>query len=168
MGFSDLLAVWRDTPLRGLMVHFFLVMFCFSMMETTLALFCQARFGFGARETSWLFVFVGVVLVIVQGGLLGRLVRHFGERRLILGGIVLMALGLGLLPLTPAAIPPAWSKLGLLFLGLLLLAVGNGIHNPSTTGLLSRLTDEESQGSTIGLSRSFGALARILGPSAGT
>jgi DHA1 family tetracycline resistance protein-like MFS transporter len=132
LGFSDLLAVWRDTPLRGLMVLFFLVMLCFSMMETTLALFCQARFGFGYRETSGLFVFVGIVLVIVQGGLLGRLVRKFGERRLILA------------------------------------AVGNGIHNPSTTGLLSRLAGEESQGSTIGLSRSFGALARILGPPAGT
>ncbi|HET9211916.1 MAG TPA: MFS transporter [Thermoanaerobaculia bacterium] len=168
MGFKELREVWRDTPLRGLMVLFFLVMLCFSMMETTLALFCQARFGFGARETSWLFVFVGIVLVIVQGGLLGRLVRKFGERRLILGGIVLMALGLVLLPLTPAVIPPVWSKLGLLFLSLLLLAVGNGIHNPSTTGLLSRLAGEESQGSTIGLSRSFGALARILGPSAGT
>jgi DHA1 family tetracycline resistance protein-like MFS transporter len=158
-GVSDLRAVWRDTPLRGLMVLFFLVMFCFSMMETTLALFCQARFGFGARETSWLFVFVGVVLVIVQGGLLGRLVRRFGERRLILSGIVLMALGLLLLP---------GSKLWLLLVSLLLLAVGQGIHNPSTTGLLSRLTDERSQGSTIGLSRSFGALARILGPPAGT
>jgi DHA1 family tetracycline resistance protein-like MFS transporter len=79
-----------------------------------------------------------------------------------------MALGLAVLPLTPVTIPPVWSKLGLLFLGLLLLAIGNGIHNPSTTGLLSRLTDESSQGSTIGLSRSFGALARILGPSAGT
>ena len=168
MGFRELREVWRDTPLRGLMVLFFLVMLCFSMMETTLALFCQARFGFGARETSWLFVFVGIVLVIVQGGLLGRLVRKFGERRLILGGIVLMALGLLLLPLTPVTIPPVWSKLGLLFLSLLLLAVGNGIHNPSTTGLLSRLAGEESQGSTIGLSRSFGALARILGPSAGT
>jgi multidrug resistance protein len=159
LGFSDLREVWRDTPLRGLMVLFFLVMLCFSMMETTLALFCQARFGFGARETSWLFVFVGVVLVIVQGGLLGRLVRRFGERRLILAGIVLMALGLVLLP---------GSKLWLLLLSLLLLAVGQGIHNPSTTGLLSRLTDERSQGSTIGLSRSFGALARILGPPAGT
>jgi multidrug resistance protein len=168
MGVSDLLTVWRDTPLRGLMVLFFLVMLCFSMMETTLALFCQARFGFGARETSWLFVFVGVVLVIVQGGLLGRLVRRFGERRLILGGIVLMALGLALLPLTPVSTPPVWSRLWPLFLALLLLAVGNGIHNPSTTGLLSRLAGEESQGSTIGLSRSFGALARILGPPAGT
>jgi MFS family permease len=160
LGFSDLLAVWRDTPLRGLMVLFFLVMLCFSMMETTLALFCQARFGFGYRQTSGLFVFVGIVLVIVQGGLLGRLVRRFGERRLILAGIVLMALGLILLPVG--------TKLWFLLVSLLLLAVGNGIHNPSTTGLLSRLAGEESQGSTIGLSRSFGALARILGPPAGT
>jgi multidrug resistance protein len=168
LGVAELRDVWRDSPLRGLMVLFFLVMFCFSMMETTLALFCQARFGFGARETSWLFVFVGVALVIVQGGLLGRLVKRFGERRLILSGIVLMALGLALLPLTPTAIPAVWTKLWLLFLSLLLLAVGQGMHNPSTTGLLSRLTDEGSQGSTIGLSRSFGALARILGPPAGT
>jgi DHA1 family tetracycline resistance protein-like MFS transporter len=168
LGISDLRSVLRGGPLRGLMVLFFLVMFCFSMMETTLALFCQERFGFGVKETSWLFVFVGIVLVIVQGGLLGRLVRRFGERSLILSGIVLMAVGLALLPLTPAAIPPVWSKLGLLLLSLLLLAVGQGVHNPSSLGLLSRLTDERSQGGTIGLARSFGALARTLGPAAGT
>lgn len=168
LGISDLRRVLRGGPLRGLMVLFFLVMFCFSMMETTLALFCQERFGFGVKETSWLFVFVGVVLVVVQGGLLGRLVRRFGERSLILSGIVLMALGLVLLPLTPVVIPAVWSKLGLVFLSLLLLSVGQGVHNPSSLGLLSRLTDERSQGGTIGLSRSFGALARTLGPAAGT
>ncbi len=168
LGLSDLRRVLRGGPLRGLMVLFFLVMFCFSMMETTLALFCQERFGFGVKETSWLFVFVGVVLVVVQGGLLGRLVRRFGERSLILSGIVLMALGLVLLPLTPTVIPAVWSKLGLVFLSLLLLSVGQGMHNPSSLGLLSRLTDERSQGGTIGLSRSFGALARTLGPAAGT
>ncbi len=159
LGWSDLAVVWRDSPLRGLMLLFFLVMFCFSMMEATLALFCQQRFGFGVRQTSWLFVFVGVILVIVQGGLLGRLVKRYGERSLILSGIVLMAAGLVLLPL---------SQLWLLLLSLGLLAVGQGVHNPSSLGLLSRLTDESSQGSTIGLSRSFGALARALGPAAGT
>lgn len=163
LGLSDLRTVARGGPLRGLMLLFFLVMFCFSIMETTLALFCQERFGFGVRETSWLFVFVGVVLVVVQGGLLGRLVRRFGERSLILSGIVLMALGLVLLPLAPAG-----PKLGLLLLSLLLLAVGQGMHNPSSLGLLSRLTDERSQGGTIGISRSFGALARTLGPAVGT
>ncbi|HEX6900012.1 MAG TPA: MFS transporter [Thermoanaerobaculia bacterium] len=160
LGIASLRAAWRDAPMRGLMLLFFLVMFCFSMMETTLALFCQKRFGFGTRETSWLFVFVGVVLVIVQGGLLGRLIKRFGERRLILSGIVLMAAGLALLPLTP--------YLGLLLASLFLLAVGQGVHNPSSLGLLSRLTDEGSQGGVIGVSRSFGALARTLGPATGT
>lgn len=168
LGISDLRIVLRGGPLRGLMVLFFLVMFCFSIMETTLALFCQERFGFGMRETSFLFVFVGIVLVVVQGGLLGRLIRRFGERSLILSGIVLMALGLALLPLTPKDLHPIWSHLWLLLVSLLLLAVGQGVHNPSSLGLLSRLTDERSQGGTIGLSRSFGALARTLGPAVGT
>lgn len=158
-GWSDLRVVWRDSPLRGLMLLFFLVMFCFSMMEATLALFCQQRYGFGVRQTSWLFVFVGIILVIVQGGLLGRLVKRYGERSLILWGIVLMAVGLAILPL---------SHFWILLVSLGLLAVGQGMHNPSSLGLLSRLTDESSQGSTIGLSRSFGALARALGPAAGT
>jgi multidrug resistance protein len=156
--------VWRDAPLRGLMLLFFLVMFAFSMMETTLALYCQARFGFGAASTSWLFVFVGIVLVVVQGALIGRLVRRFGERRLILGGIALMAAGLALVPATP----PGTRTLAVLLAGLALLSVGNGVHNPSTMGLLSRLTRDDAQGGTIGLSRSCGALARILGPLAGT
>lgn len=168
LGIASLRAAWRDGAMRGLMVLFFLVMFCFSMMETTLALFCQERFGFGTRETSWLFVFVGVVLVVVQGGLLGRLVKRFGERRLIVAGIVLMTVGLALLPLTPRSIPLVWTHAGLLLASLFLLAVGQGVHNPSSLGLLSRLTDEGSQGSVIGVSRSFGALARTLGPTAGT
>ncbi|MFL6292767.1 MAG: MFS transporter [Thermoanaerobaculia bacterium] len=152
--------MWRNAPLRGLMVLFFLVMFCFSLFEATLALYCQHRLHFDEHRTSLLFVFVGVVLVVVQGGLLGRLIRRFGERRLILGGIALMAAGLAILP--------AWPSLGLLLASLLLLAVGSGVHNPSTLSLLSQITDPESQGSTIGLSRSFGALARTLGPVTGT
>jgi len=168
LDFRDLRAAWRDAPLRGLMLLFFLVIFCFSMMEATLALFCQARFGYGELQTAFLFVFVGVVLVVVQGGLLGRLVKRFGERGLILTGIVLMAAGLILLPLTPASRPLAGAALVLLLGSLALLAVGQGMNQPSTLGLLSRLTADSAQGGTIGLSRSFGALARTLGPAAGT
>ncbi len=157
---SGLVRVWRNVPLRGLMLLFFLVMFCFSLFEATLALYCQQRFGFGASETSWLFVYVGIVLVVVQGALIGRLVKRFGERRLILSGIALMAAGLVVLPAGPS--------LWVLLASLLLLALGSGMHNPSTLGLLSQLTHEGSQGGTIGLSRSFGALARTLGPAAGT
>jgi MFS transporter, DHA1 family, tetracycline resistance protein len=159
-GLDDLRRLWHDVRLRNLMLLFFLVMFCFSIMEATLALFCQASFGFGPRATSGLFAYVGVLLVVVQGGLLGRLARRFGDRRLILAGIAAMALGLLLLPVPARA---AW-----LALTLALLAIGSALHNPSLLALLSRLSSHASQGETIGVSRSCGALARIAGPLAGT
>jgi MFS transporter, DHA1 family, tetracycline resistance protein len=157
---AELRELWREARMRRLMLLFFLVMFCFSIMESTLALFCQARFGFGPGAISALFTFVGVLLVVVQGGLLGLLVKRFGDRRLIVAGIALMALGLLLLPLPPRA---AW-----LLLTTGLLAIGNGVHNPSLLALLTRLSGEGSQGETIGVSRSCGALARVVGPLAGT
>ena len=159
LALGGLADVWRNPPVRGLMLLAFLVTFSFSMMETTLALFCQARFGFGTTRTSELFVYVGVLLVAIQGGLVGRLVKRFGERRLILDGIVLMAVGLALLPLAGSP----W----LLLPGLTLLAFGSGVHNPSSLGLLSLLTGREEQGGVSGIYRSFGALARTLGPITG-
>jgi len=151
-GFAQLAG---NTPLFGLLVLFFLITFSFSLMETTLGFYFQQRFGWGSGQTSYFFVYIGVVLVIVQGGLIGRLVKRFGERRLILAGMVLMALGLFFLPTAPTVL--------LLCVTGALLAIGNGINNPTTLGLLSRLTDESAQGGTIGVSRSFSALARFLG-----
>jgi MFS family permease len=150
----------RDRPLLGLMVLFFLVTLCISLMEATLALFVQQRFGFGDFETSWLFVYVGVVMVAVQGGLIGWAVGRFGERRLIPAGVAAMAGGLLVLGSAGA--------LAALAVGLGLIAFGAGLHNPSTLGLMSQLAGEETQGGTLGLSRSFGAAARAVGPLAGT
>lgn len=156
---QSLVRTWQDPPVRGLMLLAFLVTFCFSMMETTLALYCQERFGFGMAKTAYLFVFIGVLLVLVQGGLVGPLVKRFGERRLILDSILLMTAGLIILPFSgnPWLILP----------GLTLLAFGSGLHNPSSLGLLSLLTDRSEQGGTSGIYRSYGALARTLGPLAG-
>lgn len=149
-----------DSPLLGLMVLFFLVTFSISLMEATLALFVQQRFGFGGPETSLLFVLVGVVMVVVQGGLVGRAVARWGERRLIPVSMAAMAAGLLLLGAAGGVAPLAAA--------LALLAFGAGLNNPSTLGLLSQLTGEETQGGVLGLSRSFGALARVVGPLAGT
>jgi MFS family permease len=150
----------RDPALLGLMVLFFLVTFCFSLMEATMALVCQARFGFGQVETSWLFVLAGVVMVGVQGGLVGVLTTRFGERRLALVGMALMAGGL--LGMAEA------QRVLLLAAAAGVLAVGNGLYMPSYLAMLSRVTADDAQGGTLGLSRSFSALARVLGPPAGT
>ena len=146
----------RDRSVAGLMILVFLVILAFSNMEATLGLFVESEYGWGFFETAWLFTFLGVVMVIVQGGMLGMLVRRFGERRLVFAGIAAMALGLFLLPLGS----------GFAFLGATtgLLAVGMGLQNPSALALISRLTDERAQGGTLGVARSLGALARGIGP----
>ncbi|HVS03388.1 MAG TPA: MFS transporter [Thermoanaerobaculia bacterium] len=148
--------VTLQRPLPGLLGLFFVVLFAFSTMEATLALYCEARFGFGVAETSVLLVLVGLVIAGVQGGLVGRLVPRFGERGLVVAGIVAMAGGLLLMPLAPL-VPLLAVPLGL-------LAVGSGIHQPALLGLVSQLASEEAQGRTLGLSRSMGALARTAGP----
>lgn len=145
-----------ERPVLGLMALFFAVIFAFSTMEATLALFCAERFGFGVGETSVLLVTIGVVIAAVQGGAVGRLVTRFGEKRLMLAGIALMAVGLLAIPAAPLVVALAGACS--------LLAIGSGIHQPSLLGLVSRLSSEAEQGETLGLSRSMQALARTVGP----
>jgi len=155
-GSEDLRRASRNRSVSALMLLFFLVILSFASMESTLGLFVEKRYGFGFKETAWLFTFLGVVMVVIQGGLLGRLAKRFGERRLMLSGIVFMALGLALLPVGRV--------IALLGVTTGLLAIGMGLQNPSTLSLISRMTDEHHQGGTLGVTRSLGALARGVGP----
>jgi MFS transporter, DHA1 family, tetracycline resistance protein len=147
---------YQQRSVGAMLAVFFVVIFAFSTMEATLALYCEARFGFGVVETSVLLVMIGVVLAGVQGLFIGRLVPRYGERRLVVAGIFLMALGLLALPLAPVV--------ALLAGACALMAIGAGIHQPSLLGLLSQMSREASQGETLGLSRSMQALARTVGP----
>jgi len=153
---NDLRRAAHNRPVAALMLLFFLVILAFASMESTLGLFVEERYGFGFFETAWLFTFLGVVMVVVQGGLLGRLAKRFGERRLMLAGILLMAVGLAVLPFG--------RLIALLGMATGLLAVGMGLQNPSTLSLISRMTDDHHQGGTLGVTRSLGALARGVGP----
>jgi DHA1 family tetracycline resistance protein-like MFS transporter len=103
-----------------------------------------------------LFTYMGVVSSLTQGGLVGRLVRRFGEGSLILTGSSCMAIGLGLLSvaLHPALLLPA----------LALLALGQGLASPVLISVLSLLGETEEQGETLGVSQALSSLARILGP----
>ena len=155
-GTEDVRRAAGNRTVGGLMVLFFLVILAFASMESTIGLFVEQRYGFGFFETAMLFTFLGVVMVVIQGGLLGRLAKRFGERRLMVAGIACMTLGLFLLPLG--------KLIALLGVTTALLAVGMGLNNPSTLSLISRMTDEHRQGGTLGVTRSLGALARGIGP----
>jgi MFS transporter, DHA1 family, tetracycline resistance protein len=139
----------------------FLVIFWFSGLEVTFRLFTEDAFGMSMAGTGYLFAFVGVVAVLVQGGLIHRLTRRWGELSLIRTGLLLLGLGFGLDALSPDI--GAW----FLYCASALIAVGNGLYNPSLSSYSSRQASAETQGLTLGVLQSMSALARAVGPMAG-
>jgi MFS family permease len=151
------LAVALRHPKVGLLlVLFFLSTFAFANFESTFALLLLERFGLTMIQVTYLFVFIGVLAALVQGGLVGRLSRRFGERNLILTGAVLLLPAY--LAMVGVASLPA-------LLGILpVLALGAGLVGPALSSLVSRLSAEDEQGGILGVYQSMASLARILGP----
>jgi len=177
------LSQWMHTltqPKIGLLVMvFFLATFCFSCFESTLPLIVTDNFHLNIQrdETSastvaYLFVFCGLIGALVQGGAIGRMVKRWGETRLIAISLVLTAVSLALLPFISGNAELSWGVLfrpegrsWLAMLGALaLLSVGSSLTRPPLFGLLSNLTPPHEQGANIGVAQGAGSLARILGP----
>ncbi|MCB9746561.1 MAG: MFS transporter [Alphaproteobacteria bacterium] len=137
----------------------FLMTFAFSMMEATFALFEEHQHNLGAQEVGRVLGLIGVVGIIVQGGAIGPLTRRFGEvplMRIGLAGLSLSLLGL--------AVAPPWAPL-LAVCGL--LALFQGLLQPSTQALISKRSSEEEQGFVLGTNQSLSALARATAPALG-
>ncbi|MGH7048413.1 MAG: MFS transporter [Stellaceae bacterium] len=153
---AAILDALRRPVLSRLILVFFLVILAFAGMESTFALWAMAQFQWGPAEVGYVFAYVGLLSAILQGGLIGRLAKHYGEERLLLAGLVLICLGLVLLPFAR----------GLAILGIALsgLALGMGLTQPSINSLISRRAAREEQGSVLGVTQSVGSLSRVLGP----
>jgi MFS family permease len=177
-------AQWGHTlaqPNIGLLILiFFLATFAFSCFESTLPLLVSDNFNLGiavdetkpAMTVISLYVFCGIIGAVIQGGAIGRLVKMFGEPKLISLSLFLTGISLILLPFIKGdgqlkwlavlhATDWPWIKM---LLALALLAVGTGLTRPPLFGLLSNLAPANEQGATIGVAQSAGALARIFGP----
>jgi len=128
----------------------------FAGMESVFALLTQRQLGWGAVQNGYLFTYIGVIVVVMQGGLVGRLVKRFGERRLLLAGLALLAGGLALLPFG--------ANLAVLLVAVSLLSLGDGAVTPTVSTLLSFASAEEAQGETLGLAQGLTSLGRMLGP----
>jgi multidrug resistance protein len=135
--------------------YFFLIA-GFAIMTTLFALFTAKRFGYDAHANGYLFGFVGLVSVIVQGGLIGRLVKRFGEVALTRAGMILTTISLALLPLS--------NNLTILLLVSAGLAIGSGIASPPLSGLASQMIERSWQGRALGVMQSAGSTGRLIGP----
>lgn len=142
-------------------ILFFLQMFIslsLSGLEATFAYYAAKKAGLDSAHLGYIFMIMGFAGAFVQGGLVGRLTKRFGEGTVIQGGIVVSAIGFLLILLvkdfTTAAI------------FLTIFGIGNGVIRPSVSALLTK-TSTAGHGSTTGLLSSFDSLGRIIGPPLG-
>ncbi|HEY9420196.1 MAG TPA: MFS transporter, partial [Thermoanaerobaculia bacterium] len=153
---SQLGGVLRMGGIRTLLLAVFLVNLSFAGLLTNFPLFSNVRFGWDATANAFFFAFVGVCAVLTQGVLLGRLQPRFGEKRLLLGGLALMALDLGLVALVPYG-PLLYPVVGM-------LALGTGLAIPALTALISHRVSGREQGKVMGGQQAILSLTLILGP----
>ncbi len=139
-----------------IVVTYFFTITGFAIMTTLFALLTEKHFGYDARQTGYIFGFIGIISVILQGGLIGRLVKRFGETALARTGLLFLALAMFFLPLV--------STLSMLLLVCGVTAIANGLVNPTLNGLASQMIDRSWQGRALGLMQSAGSVGRLVGP----
>ena len=142
-------------------VLFFLHLFIslsLSGLEATFAYFAADRAGLGTIELGLVFMIMGLASAIVQGGIVGRMTKKYGEGIVIQIGIVVSMLGFGLILLIDSFTTAA--------IYLTIFGIGNGIIRPAVSALLTK-TSASGHGRTTGLLSSFDSLGRIFGPPIG-
>lgn len=169
----------REPKVGTLVLVFFIATFCFSCFESTLPLVVSDNFNLDIQNSEtaattvvYLFAYCGVVAAFVQGGAIGKLVKVFGETKLIAISLILTAASLAPLPFITGDSTLSFGVLAqrsglpwiMMLLALGLLSIGSGLTRPPLFGMLSNLTPASEQGATLGVAQSAGSLARIAGP----
>ena len=153
--FRALTALVQHHAVGSLVIVFALFSLAHMAMIQNWALYTHFRFHWGTYENGILLFFVGLNSTVVQGFLLGRLVKRFGEERLALTAIgvnVLVQTGYGLAQ-------QGWMMFPILFCSLLTFTTG-----PAIQGVVSKSTDATTQGVTLGAMQSIMSLAAVVGP----
>jgi DHA1 family tetracycline resistance protein-like MFS transporter len=148
----------RKPAIRELLLINFIFITAFMIMQMSATLYWKEMIGLSEIEIGNMFAFIGLTTVVVQGGLVGRLVKKFGEAQLVKFGIGLFILGLAMIP---------WATrqtfLPIELTAFALIALANGCMTPSITSLLSKSADAKDIGQVLGVNQSFGSMARAFG-----
>lgn len=139
----------------------FTITLAFTAMYVVFPLWAQQELALSRGAVSGLFVVVGLVTLIVQGGVVGRLATRYGERPLVAAGALALAAGFALLPFAGAEGP---ARMAFLLGGVVVLTIGFSLATPALAAHLSRVSPEDGQGRALGALQSVSAMARIVGP----
>lgn len=146
------------TPIASFYVLQWFVSVSLAGLEATFAYFASAKAGLGTVELGYIFMIMGLAGAIVQGGLVGKMTKKFGEGAVIQVGIIVSAIGFALILFTDDFLTAA--------IFLTIFGLGNGLIRPSVSSLLTKKTTS-GYGQVTGLLSSFDSLGRIIGPPLG-
>lgn len=135
---------------------FFLANLAMPLMEVMLFPFVKDRFGWGQVQSGIGFAVVGLVMAFTQGVLVRRMMPRWGERKMLVWGMILMGASFYMIA--------GAHTVEFLAVAMLVLAIGNGFVRPSLLGVVSVLSKETQQGQIMGFSQSAASMGRILGP----
>lgn len=158
--FAELSEVLKDSRFGIVTLLYFLLVVAFSIMTTVFVQYTGFRFGYTPEQNGYLFAYIGILAIILQGGVFARLVKVFGEVWLVVVGSVLLAASFFAVPF----VGPAFGGLTALLVGIAFFSVGNSLSSPALTSLASKEAPAESQGKTLGILQSAASLARAIGP----
>jgi DHA1 family tetracycline resistance protein-like MFS transporter len=145
-----------DRRARIAILLFFLLTFAVAQMESIFAYYMANRFSYDAQAAGFVLAIMGIVMIGVQGGMIGRLSKKYGEVKLITLGFAICAVSLAAFASMNIVMPAV--------VALCVLAFGHGIVHPSLSSLTSKGTAAGRRGATMGVFQSAGSLARIVGP----
>jgi DHA1 family tetracycline resistance protein-like MFS transporter len=152
---------FTDRHLAPMLWQFFAFTLAFSTFFSGFALFAERRYTyngepFGTREVGYVFAFSGLVGILIQGGGIGKLVKTFGERRLIELGFITMAVGFAMLAFV--------YQIPYLLVAIGFITFGAAVLRPSITSLITTRVARHRQGMVIGLMQSLMSIAQIVAP----
>lgn len=151
---------FKQPKLGGLIGLYFLATFCFTSFEATLPLLLAKAYNYDETRLGLIFSYCGVIAALTQGGLIGLLVKKFGDTRLISISLIVVGVSLALMPLA--------GKIGFLMVLLAVFSAASNINRTPTMGQISLHAPPGEQGATLGIAQSAGTLARVFGPTYAT
>lgn len=158
--FAQLWESLKQPRLGFVITIYFLFVVAFSIMTTSFSLYTMFRFGYNAHHNGYLFAYVGLIAVVIQGVLIGKLVKRYGEMPLVIAGALFFALSLFAVPF----VGPNAGGLVALLIGGGVFSLGNSLATPALNSLASKSVGPAQQGSVMGVIQSAASLARAVGP----
>lgn len=155
--------ITSSRPLSMLMSANFIFTLAIVNMQVASILLWKEYFMATDKGIGYLFAYVGLFSVIVQGGMIGRLTKKLGEHKLFLWGHLFTFIGVFFVPFAPQ---DSLFSIGLLIL--FFFAIGTSLVAPINLSMISLYSYKQQQGQIMGLSQSVNSFARILGPFSGS